>query len=68
MRKIIYTKSEVLELFSRKIPNADKMLLDLGRDILTVQFGQYSKDYKASDILNQFVALSKGQGVEIVFE
>jgi hypothetical protein len=66
--KILVSKDKVLTDFAKRIPNADKMLVDYGRDSLLVQFGVYSNEYKISEILDKFISGAKASGVEVIFE
>ena len=67
--KVMQKKTDVLRLFAKRIPNAENMAIDYGRDTLTVWFdGIHSKEYKASQILEGFVSGAKAKGFEIVWE
>lgn len=66
--KIIQTKTEVLESFAKTIPNADKMLVDWGRDSLLIQIGQYSKEYSIKKILNTWSSAMAKRGIEVVYK
>lgn len=48
------SKMEALTLFARRLPNADKITVDYGRDELCVYFGQYRKDYSINEVLKTF--------------
>jgi len=68
LRKVNFSKSEVLEGFAKRVPNADKMLVDWNRDSLLVQFGGvHSKEYSIKGILDEFKSKAMSQGVEIVW-
>jgi hypothetical protein len=70
MRKIIQiTKEEALTRFAKSIPNASKMFIDWGRNLLLVQFDNiHSKEFKIDEILDRGTknALSKGIILEFI--
>lgn len=66
--KIIQTKTEVLESFAKTIPNADKMLVDWGRDSLLIQIGQYSKEYSIKKILSTWSSAMAKRGIEVEYK
>jgi hypothetical protein len=70
MTKLIIeiTKLDALTNFAQRIPNADKMLVDWGRDSLFVQIGQYGKDFSIKDILEKAKNEAKRLGIELSFK
>lgn len=68
MTKMIIKKIRVLTEFAKRIPNADKMLVDYWRDDLSVYFGQHSKSYSINEILETFKNRMKKEGLEIIYD
>jgi len=69
MNKIEQSKTEILRAFAKRVPNAQSMAIDYGRDTLTVWFdGIHSKEYKASTILDALVQGALKQGFEVVWK
>lgn len=69
LTKVIFSKSVILEGFAKRVPNAEKMFIDWGRDSLLVQFdGVHSKEYSIKAILDNAQSLARSQGVELVLE
>lgn len=69
MKKIYYaTKMEVLEKIARNTPNADKLIVDFGRDSFIVQFGQYAKEGKISKAIELAVSNAKSKGNELIIK
>jgi hypothetical protein len=52
------SKLEVLEGFAKRVPNAEKMMIDWLNDSIEIYFdGIHCKKYAISDILKKFVEL-----------
>lgn len=69
MNKLEQSKTEILRNFAKRVPNAENMAIDYGRDVLTVWFdGIHSKEYKASEILERFKQGAAKQGFEIIWK
>lgn len=67
--KIIESKTKVLREFSKRVPNAESMAIDYGRDTLTVFFdGIHSKEYKVTDILSAYVSKVKSLGHDLQWD
>lgn len=53
--EIILSKNETLTSFAKRIPNAEKMMIDYSRDKLTVFFdGIHEVNYSIDKILKDF--------------
>ena len=69
MQRVTQNKTIVLRMFAKKVPNAESMAIDYGRNTLTVWFdGIHSKEYKVSEIIEQFEIASKANGFSVVWE
>lgn len=68
MRQVLYTKYEILEQFARNVSNADRMMVDFKREVLTIQFGQYQKEYDINHILKEFSNGAKQRGFDVVYK
>ena len=67
--KVLKNKTDVLRDFAKRVPNAETMAIDYGRDTLTVFFdGIHSQEYKASEIIKKFENGAASQGVTVIWE
>lgn len=66
MKTLLLAKTDVIRDFCRRIPNAENMAIDYGRDTVTVWFdGIHSKEFKASECLKMAEDAARARGFEI---
>jgi hypothetical protein len=64
-----FKKIDILEKFAKRIPNAEKIIVDYRNDKFWVHFDQvHANEYKISTVLDAFKALAEKQsGQEVIF-
>lgn len=60
-------KTEMIRDFVKRIPNAESMAIDYGRDEVAVFFGVHTKYFKVSEVTRMAVDAAKVRGYQIEF-